>query len=99
MDNQIVVYEGTGRFRLQSRRRFRGPQATGYAILPGFSPNAAFLTSGDSGGRCWIWDWKSSKVHRSLMAHEGVCMGAIWHPHKQSLIATSGWDGLIKLWE
>eukprot|EP01053_Blabericola_migrator_P000805 Blabericola_migrator_1__804@NODE_11_length_24785_cov_110_100736_g8_i0_p5_GENE_NODE_11_length_24785_cov_110_100736_g8_i0NODE_11_length_24785_cov_110_100736_g8_i0_p5_ORF_typecomplete_len560_score88_75WD40/PF00400_32/9_4e09WD40/PF00400_32/0_00056WD40/PF00400_32/5_5e03WD40/PF00400_32/0_0002WD40/PF00400_32/6_7WD40/PF00400_32/0_044WD40/PF00400_32/0_036ANAPC4_WD40/PF12894_7/6_9e06ANAPC4_WD40/PF12894_7/7_5e06ANAPC4_WD40/PF12894_7/0_0016ANAPC4_WD40/PF12894_7/3_1e07ANAPC4_WD40/PF12894_7/58eIF2A/PF08662_11 len=99
MDNQIVVYEGTGRFRFQSRRRFKGHQSTGYAILPGFSPNGAFLTSGDSGGRCWIWDWKSSKVHRSSMAHDGVCMGAIWHPHKQSMIATSGWDGLIKLWE
>lgn len=112
MDNQIVVYEGRGRFRLQSKKRFKGHMCTGYSILPGFSPDCNFILSGDSSGRCWFWDWKTSKVHRSLTAHDGVCMAAIWHPHQKSMVrmdcncksryfqvATCGWDGLIKLWE
>jgi len=98
MDNQIVTYEGQGRFRFQRKKRFRGHGSSGYAIEPAFSPNGRFLISGDQGGKMFIWDWNKGKHIKSLQCHDTVTMSAQWHPVESNLVATAGWDGIIKLW-
>jgi pre-mRNA-processing factor 17 len=65
----------------------------------GFSPDGRFVMSGDSQGMLWFWDWKSSKMFRKFKAHDGVVMGALWHPHESSKVATCSWDGTIKYWD
>ncbi|CDY55054.1 BnaCnng28120D [Brassica napus] len=40
----------------------------------------------------------SCRVFKTLRCHNGVCIGAEWHPLEQSKVATCGWDGLIKYW-
>lgn len=57
------------------------------------------VASTDGDGRLWLWDWRSTKVYRKIKAHDGVCIGAIWHPIEPSKVATCGWDGLIKFWD
>ena len=52
--------------------------------------------SGDTDGRLWFWDWKSSKVFRKIKCHDQVCISAIWHPFVPSAVATCSWDGTIK---
>ncbi|CAN8311925.1 unnamed protein product [Cochlearia groenlandica] len=98
LDNQILIYSTRERFQLNKKKRFAGHIAAGYACQVNFSPDGRFVMSGDGEGKCWFWDWKSCKVFRTLKCHNGVCIGAEWHPLEQSKVATCGWDGLIKYW-
>ncbi|KAF4754762.1 Pre-mRNA-processing factor 17 [Perkinsus olseni] len=99
MNNQIVVYQAYGGFKLQGRKRFSGFNNTGYAIEPGFSADGRYLMSGDGDGRLHFWDWKSCKLYRTLKAHDGCCISCLWHPNQASRVVTAGWDGKIKLWD
>ncbi|GAA0158746.1 RNA splicing factor [Lithospermum erythrorhizon] len=96
LDNQILIYGTRDRFQLNKKKRFAGHIVAGYACQVNFSPDGRFVMSGDGEGKCWFWDWKSCKVFRTLKCHDGVCIGAEWHPLEQSKVATCGWDGLIK---
>lgn len=59
----------------------------------------SYLVSGDADGKCYIWDWKSTKLYKKWKAHDGVCISALWHPHEPSKVLTAGWDGAIKYWD
>ena len=98
MDNQITVF-ATHKLRLNRKKTFKGHMVAGYACQCSFSPEGSYLISGDADGRCFIWDWKTTKVFKRFKAHDKVCIGALWHPHETSKIITCGWDGFIKLWD
>lgn len=99
MNNTIVTYQASGEFKFQSKKKFYGHANSGYSITPGFSTDGKYLVSGSAEGSVHFWDWKSTKLYRSLKAHDGVAMGSVWHPTQASRVATCGWDSLIKLWD
>ncbi|KAI8816962.1 WD40-repeat-containing domain protein [Fimicolochytrium jonesii] len=99
LDNQIVIYSARDRFRLNRKKTFRGHLVAGYACQPSFSPDSRFVTSGDSEGRVWFWDWKTCKVLKKFKAHDKVVIGTEWHPHETSKLFTCSWDGTIKFWD
>jgi pre-mRNA-processing factor 17 len=100
MDNKIVVYTAGEKVKPVKKRVYTGHNNAGYACQIGFSPNGKFMMSGDGHGQLVFWDWKSTKIYRKFQAHEnGPCMGAVWHPLHPNLVATCGWDGLVKIWE
>ncbi|KAI8850974.1 WD40-repeat-containing domain protein [Chytridium lagenaria] len=99
LDNQIMIYSAKDRFRLQSKKVFRGHLVAGYACQPGFSADGRFVMSGDSEGRVWFWDWKTCKVYKKLKCHSNVVIACEWHPHETSKVATASWDGTIKYWD
>ncbi|KAJ3105768.1 hypothetical protein HDU97_007588 [Phlyctochytrium planicorne] len=99
LDNQIMIYSAKDRFRLQSKKVFRGHLVAGYACQPGFSADGRFVMSGDSEGRVWFWDWKTCKVFKKLKCHNSVVIACEWHPHETSKVATASWDGTIKYWD
>lgn len=98
MDNEITIF-GTAKLRQNRKKIFKGHMVAGYACQTNFSPDGSYLISGDADGKVFIWDWKSTKVYSRFKAHEGVCIGAVWHPHETSKLITCGWDGEIKLWD
>lgn len=100
MDNTIVTYSCEhGKVKQVKKKTFSGLHNAGYACQLDFSPNGKLLCSGDGQGHLLIWDWNGTKLLKKFKVHDSVCMGAIWHPLRPSLIATCGWDGSIKLWE
>lgn len=98
MDNQIVTYSAD-RLKPIKKKTFKGHTVAGYACQVNLSHDGRYVISGDGEGKLYVWDWKTAKILRSLKAHEGVCMGAEWHPLDSSKVATCGWDGLVKLWD
>lgn len=99
MDNNVLVYTARDRFKQNFKKIFKGHLVAGYACGLTFSPDGRFIGSGDSLGRLFFWDWKSSRLFRTAQAHKGVCIDVDWHPTKSSLVASCGWDGDIKLWD
>ncbi|XP_071502742.1 pre-mRNA-processing factor 17-like [Diadema antillarum] len=99
MDNQIVIYSAINRFRQNRKKIFKGHMVAGYACQMDFAPDMSYIVSGDADGKLNVWDWKSTKLYTKLKAHDGVCIGCLWHPHETSKVITCGWDGLIKLWD
>jgi pre-mRNA-processing factor 17 len=57
------------------------------------------VISGDAEGKVRFWDWETTKLVKTLNAHDGVCIGVEWHPLETSKVATCGWDGNIHFWD
>jgi len=100
MDNKIVVYSCGDKVKLLRKKVFEGHNNSGYACQVGFSPRGNFIISGDGLGMFYVWDWSSTRLLRKFRAHDnGPCIGAVFNPLSPSMIATCGWDGLVKLFE
>ena len=61
LDNEIKVYEASGKMSLQRRKKFNGHQVAGYACDVTVSPDGRFVASGDGGGKLFVWDWRMQK--------------------------------------
>ncbi|XP_044742207.1 pre-mRNA-processing factor 17 isoform X2 [Chrysoperla carnea] len=99
MDNKIVIFSALNRFKLNRKKTFTGHMVAGYACTLDFSPDMSYLISGDADGKCYVWDWKTTKLYKKWKAHDHVCINTLWHPHEPSKVVTAGWDGLIKYWD
>jgi WD40 repeat protein len=99
MDNSIQTYSAGQRLGLHRKKKFIGHNNAGFSCQVGMSPDSRYVFSGDSRGRCYFWDWSTTKIARSIKAHKGACVGAIWHPYETSKVAScSLGDPLIKFW-
>ncbi|XP_065211421.1 pre-mRNA-processing factor 17 [Planococcus citri] len=99
MDNKIVIFSALNRFKLNRKKTFSGHMVAGYACTLDFSPDMSYIISGDADGKCYVWDWKTTKLFKKWKAHDKVCISVLWHPHETSKVATAGWDGVIKYWD
>ncbi|XP_053603859.1 pre-mRNA-processing factor 17 [Plodia interpunctella] len=99
MDNKVVVFSALNRFKMNRKKTFTGHMVAGYACSVDYSPDMSYLVSGDADGKCYIWDWKTTKLYKKWKAHDGVCITSLWHPHEPSKLLTAGWDGVIKYWD
>ncbi len=74
------------RFKLHKKKRFQGHTVAGYACQMSFSPDGRYLVSGDGSGRAWFWDWKTTKLLKTLRCHDQVTIGCEWHPIEPSKV-------------
>ena len=100
MDNRIMLFQVMEeKLRFAKKKNFKGHTTAGYQITTDWSPDMSYITSGDAMGRVFIWDWKAHRIVGKWKAHDNCCNNVLWHPHEQSKLLSSGWDGMLKLWE
>lgn len=99
MDNTVLVFGATDRFRQNRKKAFTGHHNAGYPVGLDFSPDGKYLMSGDTGGYACFWDWKYGAMKTKLKAHEGVVMCIAAHPQESSKVATGGLDSAIHYWD
>ena len=100
MDNKIVSYSAINKIgRLNNKKLFTGHLCAGYSCQVDISYDGNIIMSGDANGNIYFWDWKTTKFKHKIQCHKKVTMGCIWHPVKNSLIATCSWDATISLWQ
>ena len=104
MDNQILVFRVGEKTKINRNKSFtaNGFMNAGYACEISISPNGHYVASGDGRGSLYFWDWKSSKLHRKFKnVHENnsPCISTAWHPYQGNVVATCGWDGVVKIFE
>ena len=99
MDNKIVTYSAINKIgRLNNKKIFLGHLTAGYSCSVDCSYDGNIILSGDSSGKIYFWDWKTTKFYKKIQCHKKVTMEALWHPIKTSLVATCSWDATICLW-
>mmetsp|Transcript_4121 Transcript_4121/g.9888 ORF Transcript_4121/g.9888 Transcript_4121/m.9888 type:complete len:323 (-) Transcript_4121:168-1136(-) len=99
MDNTIQVYQAGDNVKPHGRKSFRGHMSAGYACEVAFSPDGHYIISGSGTGDVHFWDWRSTKLLRSLRGHDECCISVAWHPITPSRVASAGWDGVIRLYD
>ncbi|KAK9387675.1 WD40-repeat-containing domain protein [Lipomyces mesembrius] len=99
LDNQILVFGATDRFRQNRKKVFRGNNCAGYAVGLDFTPDGQFLMSGDSGGYACFWDWKTTQMKSKFKAHEKALTCIAAHPQETSKVVTGGLDSKIHYWD
>ncbi|KAL7547346.1 hypothetical protein ACHAWF_010662 [Thalassiosira exigua] len=100
LDNRIAVYQAGERYAMQRKKKFDGHNVAGYACDVTCSPDGRFVCSGDGNGKLFFWEFKRTRILQRYHAHDkGPTIGAVWHPTEPSTVFTSGWDGVIKMWQ
>ena len=99
LDNKIVTYEIRPHFRRIKKRTFEGHVNAGNTCGIDCSCDGRFVCSGDSDGKIWFWDFKTTRNYTTINAHKGVVSDIKWNPIHPCLVASCSWDGTIKLWD
>lgn len=99
MDERILVFGATDRFRPNRKKEFTGLQCAGYAVGLSFSPDGKYLMSGDSTGNACFWDWKTCSMRSKFRAHSKAVLCIEAQPQETSKVATAGLDGVINYWD
>lgn len=99
MDERILVFGATDRFRPNRKKEFTGLQCAGYAVGLSFSPDGKYLMSGDSTGNACFWDWKTCSMKSKFKAHSKAVLCIEAQPQETSKVATAGLDGVINYWD
>lgn len=100
LDNKVIVFrdDGGGRLRLLHDREFTGHTISGTRCQLGFSHDGRYLSSGDIGGKLYVWNWATKKLEKSFKAHAQMLVSHLWHPIEPSKVVTAAWDGHINNW-
>jgi WD40 repeat protein/tetratricopeptide (TPR) repeat protein len=65
---------------------------------PGWSPDGHFLVAASSDRCLYVWDVRTGKQQAVLRGHESPPNAAAFS-HGGDLLASTGWDGTLRLWD
>ncbi|KAG5477062.1 hypothetical protein LSCM1_05402 [Leishmania martiniquensis] len=100
LNNKVIVFrdDGGGRLRLLHDREFTGHTISGTRCQLSFSHDGRYLSSGDIGGKLYVWEWATNKLEKFFKAHAQMLVSHLWHPIEPTKVVTAAWDGHIKCW-
>ncbi|ANZ75511.1 BA75_02996T0 [Komagataella pastoris] len=95
MNNTIVVFGASNRYKRNNKKLFKGHNTAGYSIGLAFSPDGKILGSGDTYGNAYFWDWKTSRLVTKLKLDSKPLSCIDIHPQETSKVAIAGLSGKI----
>ncbi|SCW02289.1 LAFE_0F03158g1_1 [Lachancea fermentati] len=100
MDNTIYTFSMKPKYKRHPKKSFSGHKCAGYGVGIAFSPDGQFISSGDTQGRVFIWDWKSTRILKQFEVPDKKPVIAVaWNPQETSKIYCSGNGGKIYLYD
>ncbi|XP_063928086.1 WD repeat-containing protein 5B-like [Zophobas morio] len=83
---------------LRPTQKFRGHYNTSKNFVKAnFGPSNKIVMGGSEDGNIFLWDIDTGKIVQRLRGHNGTAYRACWN-NSQSLMASCGDDGLVKVW-
>ena len=79
--SQVITYAAKDRFKHLKNKTFKGHNTAGYACQVNFSPDSRYVSSGDSEGRCFFWEWSNPRrvVRTIKVGRKGLhCLSVHW---------------------
>ncbi|SCV06114.1 LANO_0H22408g1_1 [Lachancea nothofagi CBS 11611] len=100
MDNAIYVFSMKPKYKRHPKKRFEGHKCAGFGIGFGFSPDGQFISSGDTQGRVFIWDWKTTRLLKQLEVPDKKAIVTVaWAPQETSKMLCAGNGEKIYLYD
>ncbi|XP_055969662.1 WD repeat-containing protein 25 [Sorex fumeus] len=96
--NYLALFSAVWPYRMSRRRRYEGHKVEGYAVGCECSPDGDLLVTGSADGRVLLYTFRTASRARTLNAHTEACVGTTFHPALPSVLATSSWEGDVKIW-
>ncbi|XP_053230854.1 WD repeat-containing protein 25 isoform X1 [Podarcis raffonei] len=97
--NYLALFSSLRPYRMNKKKIYEGHKVEGFAIGCEFSPDGMLLVTGSSEGKVFFYNYRTARIIRTLSAQSQACVCATFHPALPSLLATCGWDGVIKIWQ
>lgn len=78
-------------------RELERAQGTPWTVV--FSPDGSRVVSGSWSRTIDVWSVATGRLERSLRGHTGLVTDLAFRPREPSILASSGADGLLMLWD
>ncbi|KAG8514414.1 WD repeat-containing protein 25 [Galemys pyrenaicus] len=96
--NYLALFSAVWPYRMSRRRRYEGHKVEGYSVGCECSPDGDLLVTGSADGRALLYTFRTASRARTLHSHTQACVGTAFHPVLPSVLATSSWEGDMKIW-
>ncbi|XP_031747818.1 WD repeat-containing protein 25 isoform X2 [Xenopus tropicalis] len=97
--NYMALFSTQRPYKMDKKKRFEGHKVEGFAVGCEFSPDGSLLVTGSSEGTVSFYSYHTARIVRSISGDGSACISVNFHPVLSSLLATSYWDGQIRIWQ
>ncbi|KAM4690533.1 WD repeat-containing protein 25 [Rhinophrynus dorsalis] len=97
--NYMALFSSQRPYKMNKKKRFEGHKVEGFAVGCEFSPDGSLIVTGSSEGTIFFYNYHNSRVVRSIAGDGNACVSVNFHPVLPSLLASSYWDGHIRIWQ
>ncbi|KAM4661860.1 WD repeat-containing protein 25 [Discoglossus pictus] len=97
--NYMALFSSQRPYKINKKKRFEGHKVEGFAVECEFSPDGSLIVTGSSEGTIVFYSYPTSRSMFSIPGDGSACVSVTFHPVLPSLLASSYWDGSIRIWQ